>query len=86
MERLTYMDGGKWRMRIGDTEYSGKEVDRISAYEIFSVAMTSTLTPPARGLILFIARKKNCKKLRTIWSKQQGAARRRLLSSICSAK
>lgn len=33
MERLTYMDGGKWRMRIGDTEYSGKEVDRISAYE-----------------------------------------------------
>lgn len=33
MNRLTYMDGGKWRMRIGDTEYSGKEVDRIAAYE-----------------------------------------------------
>lgn len=33
MERLTYMDGGKWRMRIGDTEYSGKEVDKVSAYE-----------------------------------------------------
>lgn len=33
MERLTYIDGGKWRMVIGDTEYSGKEVDRISSYE-----------------------------------------------------
>lgn len=33
MERLTYMDGGKWRMRIGDTEYSGKEADRVSDYE-----------------------------------------------------
>ena len=33
MERLTYMEGGKWRMRIGDTEYSGKEADRVSDYE-----------------------------------------------------
>lgn len=33
MERLTYMDGGKWRIRIGDTEYSGKDVDKIAAYE-----------------------------------------------------
>lgn len=33
MGRLTYFDGGKWRMRIGDTEYSGEKVDRISAYE-----------------------------------------------------
>ncbi len=33
VERLTYMDGGKWRMRIGETEYSGKDVDRIAAYE-----------------------------------------------------
>lgn len=33
MERLTYFDGGKWRMRIGDTEYSGKAVDRLAAYE-----------------------------------------------------
>lgn len=28
MERLTYMDGGKWRMVIGDTEYSGKEREK----------------------------------------------------------
>lgn len=33
MERLTYMCGGKWRLRIGDTEYSGKAVDRLAAYE-----------------------------------------------------
>lgn len=33
MERLTYFDGGKWRLRIGDTEYSGKAVDRLAAYE-----------------------------------------------------
>lgn len=33
MERLTYFDGGKWRIRMGNTEYSGEKVDRISAYE-----------------------------------------------------
>lgn len=33
IERLTYFDSGKWRMRIGDTEYSGKAVDRLAAYE-----------------------------------------------------
>ena len=31
MKRLTYMCGGKWRLRIGDTEYSGKAVDRLAA-------------------------------------------------------
>ncbi|GAA6521710.1 hypothetical protein K440107A6_15780 [Lawsonibacter asaccharolyticus] len=33
MERLTYFDGGKWRLKIGDTEYSGGVVDRLAAYE-----------------------------------------------------
>ena len=33
MKRLTYMDGGKWRIRLGDTEYSGTEVDYIAAIE-----------------------------------------------------
>ena len=33
MERLTYFDGGKWRFRIGYTEYSGDTVDRLAAYE-----------------------------------------------------
>lgn len=33
MERLTYFDGGKWRLKIGDTEYSGEAVDRLVAYE-----------------------------------------------------
>ena len=33
MERYTYMDGGKWRLRAGDTEYSGPWVDRLAAYE-----------------------------------------------------
>ena len=26
MKRLTYFDGGKWRLKIGDTEYSGEAV------------------------------------------------------------
>ena len=33
MERYTYFDGGKWRLKIGDTEYSGDWVERLSAYE-----------------------------------------------------
>ena len=33
MERYTYFDGGKWRLKIGDTEYSGGVVDRLAAYE-----------------------------------------------------
>lgn len=33
MERYTYFDGGKWRLKIGDTEYSGAAVDRLAAYE-----------------------------------------------------
>lgn len=33
MERYTYFNGGKWRLKIGDTEYSGDWVDRLAAYE-----------------------------------------------------
>ena len=33
MERYTYFDGGKWRIKIGDTEYSGDWVDRLAAHE-----------------------------------------------------
>lgn len=33
MKRLTYFYGGKWRLKIGDTEYSGEVVDRLAAYE-----------------------------------------------------
>ncbi len=33
MERYTYFDGGKWRLKIGDTEYSGDWVDRLATYE-----------------------------------------------------
>ena len=33
MKRLTYFDCGKWRLKIGDTEYSGEVADRLSAYE-----------------------------------------------------
>lgn len=33
MKRLTYFDGGKWRLKIGDTEYSGEVADRLSAYD-----------------------------------------------------
>lgn len=33
MKQLTYFDGGKWRLKIGDTEYSGEAADRLAAYE-----------------------------------------------------
>ena len=33
MKRLTYFDGGKWRLQIGDTEYSGEAVDRLATIE-----------------------------------------------------
>ena len=33
MERYTYFDSGKFRLKIDDTEYSGDWVDRIAAYE-----------------------------------------------------
>lgn len=33
MERYTYFDGGKWRLKIGDTEYNGDWVERLAAYE-----------------------------------------------------
>ncbi len=33
MERYTYFDSGKFRLKIGDTEYSGDWVDRLAAYE-----------------------------------------------------
>ena len=33
MKRMTYFDGGKWRLKIGDTEYSGEVADRLAAYE-----------------------------------------------------
>lgn len=33
MERLTYFDSRKWRLKIGDTEYSGEAVARLAAYE-----------------------------------------------------
>lgn len=33
MKRLTYFDSGKWRLKGGDTEYSGEAVDRLAAIE-----------------------------------------------------
>lgn len=33
MERYTYFDGDKWRLRIGGAEYSGLWVNRLAAYE-----------------------------------------------------
>ena len=33
VERYTYSEGEKWRLRVGDTEYSGSWVDRLAAYE-----------------------------------------------------
>lgn len=33
MDRLTYYDDGKWRLRIGETEHSGPQVDRIAEFE-----------------------------------------------------
>ena len=33
MERYTYFDSGKFRLKIDDTEYSGDWVERLAAYE-----------------------------------------------------
>ena len=33
MERYTYFDSGKFRLKIDDTEYSGDWVDRLAVYE-----------------------------------------------------
>lgn len=33
MNQMTYFDGQKWCLRIGDTEYSNQAVDRLAAYE-----------------------------------------------------
>lgn len=33
MERYTYFEDGKWRVRVGETEHSGPWVDRLAAYE-----------------------------------------------------
>ena len=33
MSQMTYFDGKKWCLRIGDTEYSNQAVDRLAAYE-----------------------------------------------------
>lgn len=61
MKRYTYMDGKKWRLRIGDTEYSGPEVDRLAAYE------NTGLDPEEIEESKFIiASKKDPKKLRRI--------------------
>lgn len=44
MERMTYKENGKWRLKIGDTEFSGKEVDRLAAYEDTGLAPEEILT------------------------------------------
>lgn len=33
MERYTYFEGGKCRVRVGNAEYCGPWVDRLAAYE-----------------------------------------------------
>ena len=33
MSQMTYFDGKKWCLRIGDTEYRNQAVDRLAAYE-----------------------------------------------------
>lgn len=44
MERLTYKENGKWRLRIGNIEFSGKEAARLAAYEDTSLAPEEVLT------------------------------------------
>ena len=64
MERYTYFDGGKWRIKIGDTEYSGKAVDRLAAYEetglepeeIISAAYTAKIAYVLHELNAYMAR------------------------------
>ena len=44
MERLTYFDHGKYRLKMGDTEHSGLFVDRLAAYEDIGLAPEEILT------------------------------------------
>lgn len=49
MERFTYRENGKWRMRIGGTEHSGPQVDRLAAYEDAEEQGLLVMLPCKRG-------------------------------------
>lgn len=58
MERLTYFDGGKWRLKIGDTEYSGEAVDRLAAYE--DTRLTPEETKRMSNILMDVGIDYNC--------------------------
>lgn len=57
MERYTYFDGGKWRLKIGDTEYSGDWVDRLAAYEETGLDPEELAQAKKDGQLVFITEK-----------------------------
>lgn len=57
MKRYTYFDGGKWRLKIGDTEYSGDWVDRLAAYEETGLDPEELAQAKKDGQLVFITEK-----------------------------
>ena len=64
MERYTYFDGGKWRLKIGDTEYSGDWVDRLAAYEETGLEPEELAQAEKKGRLVVLPRLHGKKLLR----------------------
>ena len=80
MEHLTYFDNGKWRIKIGDTGYSGKAVDHLAAYEETGLEPEEIVTLKKREA----QRSKGCAicnmKLEAVWYRFNG---KNVLCSFC---
>ena len=42
MGRYTYFENGKWRIKVGDTEFAGPWVDKLSYYEELAPNLENT--------------------------------------------
>lgn len=61
-DRLTFFDSGKWRIRVGQTEYAGEWVDRIAAFE----ALDQSPTQLSQTLESFAAQAEEIDRLNSI--------------------
>lgn len=64
MERYTYFDGGKFRLKIGDTEYSGDWVERLAAYEETGLEPEELAQAEKKGRLVVLPRLHGKKLLR----------------------
>ena len=42
MRRYTYFEAGKWRIKVGDVEFAGPWVDKLSYYEELAPNLENT--------------------------------------------